>query len=323
MQNFSRAVIQWLWVLILCASAMSAPLPQALAQSASPPSREDYFALARQGWVYEVRTTRHQRAIRSTPVLFNSTEAALGTICVFGAPPHAQSERILRIFSDLLSDIYGHRLAITYASGDITNCPARQRLYLRLYSGTAPERRFNADLQYLDREFGIGFPRGWSEPVRSPGQVNGFFGRRGATSHLLINQPPAGDLTELQQKFHASLLIEELFQAISFGSDILKFERATPFLSKLQEIPVNLRALPWASETFMSGLLTSTPGALCSFDVFMLHALAGANLRNTNSPALLGFIKTHFEQLRHQTLQTLSNPAYASVLDGECLAVPS
>ncbi|WP_139792865.1 hypothetical protein [Pseudophaeobacter leonis] len=72
----------------------------------------------------------------------------------------------------------------------------------------------------------------------------------------------------------------------------------------------------------MAGLLTSTPGALCGFDVFMLHALAGANLRNTNSPALLRFIETHFEQLRDETLQTLSNPGYSSVLDGECLAVP-
>jgi hypothetical protein len=322
MQNFSRVLSQWLCRLMLCASVLG-PAPQALAQQINPPSREDFLTLARPGWVYEVRTARHQRETGAAEVQFNSTEAALGPICVFGDQPHAQSARILHIFSDLLSDIYGHRLAITYAPGDINNCPRRQRLYLRLYSGAAPDQRFNADLQHLDREFDIGFPRGWSEPVRSPGQVNGFFGRRGATAHLLINQPPVGDLSALQRKYHASLLIEELFQAISFGSDILKFERATPFLSKLQEIPVNLRTLPWASESFMAGLLTSTPGALCSFDVFMLHALAGANLRNTNSPALLGFIETHFEQLRNQTLQTLANPGYASVLDSGCLAVPS
>jgi hypothetical protein len=320
MQKNSRVISQWLCVLILCVSTLG-QVPQAGGQQLSPPSREDFLALARQGWVYEVRTARHQRDTGAA-VQFNSTEAALGSLCVFGDRPHAQSKRILRIFSDLLSDIYGHRLAITYAPGAIHNCPERQRIYLRLYSGRIPDRRFNADLQHLDREFGIGFPRGWSEPVRSPGQVNGFFGRRGTTAHLLINQPPRGDLSELQQKFHASLLIEELFQAISFGADILKFERATPFLSKLQEVPVNLRALPWASERFMAGLLTSTPGALCGFDVFMLHALAGANLRNTNSPALLRFIETHFEQLRDETLQTLSNPGYSSVLDGECLAVP-
>ena len=273
-------------------------------------------------FVFDFHSARMRRDADLPPVRLNSTEVALGEVCLFGEPPHALPRKIIATFTELLRDVYGRRLAVTFAGREITNCPRQQRVYIRLYSGLPPEGRFNDDLREMEREFDIRFPPNWNERVKSPAQTNGFFGRNGAAAHVLVSQPPAGELTPLQRDFYTSILVEELFQVVTFGADILKFNRDTPFVSKLQEHPVNLRYLPWTSERFMTGLLQSNPKGLCGFDVFMLHALAASNLETTNSTALLDYIDGHFDELRGRVVETLAKPAYAPVLDADCASLP-
>lgn len=296
--------------------------PAAMAERSDLPNRNDYIDLARSGWVYEPRRSQMRHDADLPPVRFNSIQAVNGEICLFGDPPHALSRQVFETFNDLLSDVFDRRLVVNYAGRLLSNCPAHQRVYIRLYSGGPPAARYNADLRQLDREFDIRFPPRWNEPIISPAQTNGFFGRHGAAAHLLIKQPSSAQLTPLQQGFYASIFIEELFQVFSFGADILKFERETPFLSKLQEHPVNLRYLPWSSEAFMKGLLQSNPSGLCGFDVFMLHVMARSGLEHSNTPKLLTFIESRFEDLRARALDTLSEPRFASVLDPECKQIP-
>lgn len=294
----------------------------AATDEAAGPSRSDYMTLARTGWVYDIHSSRMRRDPDFPPVHFNSTEVALGAVCLFGDPPHALPLQIIEDFTALLHDVYGRSLNVRFAGANISDCPPRPRVFIRLYTGAPPMARFNADLRHMDREFDIRFPPNWSEPVTSPGQANGFFGRGGAVAHLLISQPPGGEMSALQRQYYTSLLIEELFQVVSFGADILKFDRETPFYSKLQEYPVNLRYLPWHSDRFMAGLLASNPHGLCGFDIFMLHALAGARLQTTNSLELLNFIETHFDGLRGRTAMTLADRRFASMLDARCSDIP-
>lgn len=308
--------------MLLCA-LLVAPMSTVADNPVTRPDRSDYLTLARSGWVFDFHSARMRRDADLPPVRFNSTEVALGEVCLFGDPPHALPRQIIRTFTDLLRDVYDRRLAVTFAGREMTNCPPRQRVYIRLYTGKPPYALFNADLQQMDREFDIRFPANWNEPVISPAQANGFFGRNGAAAHLLINQPPEGGMTPLQNDYYTSILIEELFQVVSFGADILKFDRDTPFYSKLQEYPVNLRYLRWNSETFMAALLQSNPKGLCGFDIFMLHTLAISNLETTNSVALLEFIETHFGALRTRSMRTLADPQYRMVLDSRCLDIPN
>lgn len=286
------------------------------------PARSDFLTLARSGWVFDHWTSRARRDPALPPLRFDSAEVAQGAVCLFGDAPHPLSRQIITTFDALLREIYGRQLAITFAGHDIATCPEHQRVYIRLYSGPPPQQRYNADLRALDREFEIGFPPNWREPVLGPAQAHGFWGRKGAAAHLLVNQPPDGAPTPLQRAYFASILIEELFQVVSYGSDILKIERDTPFVSKLQETPANLRYLPWSSERFMRGLLRSNPAGLCGFDVFMMHALARSGLHDSSSPELLDFIEARFDDLRGLTLATLAQPRFATVLDPGCLRLP-
>jgi len=288
----------------------------------SQPTRADYLTLVRSGWVFDLHSARMRRDPTLPPVRFDSVEVAKGEICLFGETPHALSRDVMASFTALLREVYDRQLDVTFAGENIANCPARQRVYIRLYSDLPPSRAFNADLRQLDQDFDIRFPPNWLELIKSPAQTNGFFGHSGPVVHLLINQPPREDVTLIERDFYASILIEELFQAVSFGADILKFDHDTPFYSKLQERPANLRHMAWQSERFMTGLLASNPKGLCAFDVFMLHALAAANLENVNSEALLIYVDTHFDDLSDATMQTLDRPAYRILLDGRCLELP-
>lgn len=292
------------------------------ADDAQQPTRDDYLRLAQTGWVFELNSSHKRRSPAFPPVRFNSGEFAKGEICLFGAPPHALSRQIIRVFSDLLRDIYDRRLAVTFAGRNISNCPSRQRVYVRLYDDRLPRALYRADLVQLDHDFDIRLPSSGSEPASSPAQASVFFGAGGSVAHLLVNQPHNGELTELERNYFASILIEELFQVVSFGTDVVKFDAETPFLSKLQERPVNLRYLPWQSERFMAGLLGSNPSGLCAFDVFMLHSLAAANLETVNSDELILFIDANFDDLLSKTVRTLINPAYQPLLDQRCLALP-
>ncbi len=302
--------------------AISAVAAKETALASATPDRGVFLKLARVGWVFDIHSSRMRRDADLPPVLFDSAEVALGEVCVFGDRPHALDRQIIRTFTDLLREVYDRRISVSFVGREMSNCPPRQRVYIRLYTGLPPLTRFNDDLRRMDREFDIRFPPNWTEPVTSPAQANGFFGRNGAAAHLLISQPPDDALTLLQRDFYGSILIEELFQVVSFGADILKFDRDTPFYSKLQEVPVNLRYMPWASEGFMSGLLKSNPKGLCGFDIFMLHALASARLETTNTTRLLEFIDAKFDDLRARTARTLANPHYAPVLDESCREMP-
>ncbi|MCY0096498.1 hypothetical protein [Hoeflea ulvae] len=308
-----------IWGLII---ALLMSVSPGVADDAPQPTRDDYLRLAQTGWVFELSSSRKRRSPAFPPIRFNSGEVAKGEICLFGAPPHALSRQIIGVFNDLLRDIYDRRLAVTFAGRDISNCPSRQRVYVRLYDDRLPTALYRADLVQLDHDFDIRLPSHGAQPVATPAQVNVFFGAVGPVAHLLVNQPDHRDLTRLERDYFTSILIEELFQVVSFGRDVAKFDAETPFLSKLQERPVNLRLLPWQSESFMAGLLKSNPSGLCAFDVFMLHSLAAANLETVNSDELIVFIKAHFDELLDRSVRTLDNPAYRPLLDQRCLALP-
>ncbi|MDW4498650.1 hypothetical protein R5H30_11705 [Sulfitobacter sp. D35] len=319
--SFIRGCAAWLAGALL-AVFLANPVTAGARSDLVRPDRSDYLNLARSGWVFEFNTRRMRRPADLPPIRFDSAEVATGEICLFGDPPKALSRQIIHSFTELLREVYERRLAVTFAGREIENCPPHQRVYIRLYSGAPPYARLNADLRLLDREFDIRFPPNWNEPVRSPAQANGFFGRRGASAHLLISQPPTDEMSDLQRDYYTSILVEELFQVVSFGADILKADRESPFLSKLQEAPVNLRYVPWNSERYMTGLLRSNPKGLCGFDVFMLHALAAADLESANSAELLDFIETHFDDLRARTERTLRHAAYAPMIDSSCAPLP-
>ncbi len=284
------------------------------------PSRADFLKLAQTGWVYDLDTARMRRPGTVEPKL-DSREVALGDICLFGETPTPLTRSVVTAYTGLLRRIYGRTAPVTFAGDGIESCPPHQRMYIRVYSGTPPSSAFNGDLKVLDREFDIRFPPRWHMPVASPAEANGFFGRNGATAHLMISQAP-GEPTPLQTRFYTSILIEEMYQVVSFGADILKFDRDVPFLSKLQEVPVNLRYRPWTSEAFMRGLLGSNPAGLCGFDVFMLHALAASRLDSTNSEQLLTFIDANFDRIAASTRETMQDPAFALLLDDGCTDLP-
>ncbi|KJZ18213.1 hypothetical protein TW80_14835 [Loktanella sp. S4079] len=269
-----------------------------------------------------MRGSRRRRATNAPPIVFNSNEVALGEICVIGERANQSSRDVILRFADLLTDIYGRRLAVTFAGRNIQSCPRPSRVYLRLYSGRPPSGLLNADLRQMDRDYDIRLPAHWREPVASPAQTNGYFGYRGAVAHLLVRQAPATNLSDVERAFYRSILIEELFQVVSFGADVLKFDLDRPFLSKLQEHPVNLRNFSWYSTEFMAGLLASNPQGLCSFDVMMLHALAGSGLNSVNSPELIRFMETNFDALVRASETTISEPSYAMLLDPNCSDLP-
>ncbi len=324
-QRVQRTKIQYLFrlnFLLFVFLLMAPPPPAGASDGLILPAPAELLKLVRRGWVYEIHSSRVRRPPDLPEVEFNSSEVALGPVCVIGEAPHPQTRAVIDSFATLLGEVYGRRVPVSYVGGNIDSCPTPQRTYIRLYSGRPPYGRFNADLRALDKVFDIRFPKHWHEPVLSPAQTNGFFGRNGATAHLLISQPGSVNPSPLQQAFYSSMLIEELFQVVTFGADILKFERNTPFYSKLQEFPSNLRYLSWKSEEFMTGLLESNPYGLCGFDVLMLHTLAGANLRNSNTPELLTYFKAELGTLLAKTRITMRDDRFAAMLDETCQTWP-
>lgn len=317
--NKMRLVVMGLAIGIVLGAVLSGR--DAIAEEADP-TRAAYLAIAKQGWVFDFRSSLLRRGPDLPPVLFNGKSIATGAICVFGAPAHPLVHRVLNRFQHLLSHVFGREAPITFARGGISACPPRQRVYLRLYERFASGGAFNADLRSIDAAFGIDLPKDRPEYVRSPAQGIGFFGRNGDVAHLLIRQPEMAEPTLLQQKFYRSILIEELFQVVSYGVDILKFDPDTPFLSKLQERPAYLKHLKWGSEAYMRGLLASNPKGMCAFDVFMLHALAQMTLESSNSEAFLEFIDAEFDDLLARTRTTLADPDLDILIDETCMRMP-
>ncbi|WP_141137826.1 hypothetical protein [Actibacterium lipolyticum] len=286
------------------------------------PTKTDFLALAQKGWVYELRNSVKRRDASMPAVRIDSKEMAKGSICVIGEQPHAITQGVLRAFQNLIASVYGPVGTVTWGGATAASCHGPHRTYIRLYSGRPPHHAYNRDLRMLDQIYHIGLPKDRDQFVRSPAQASTFFGREGLASHLLIKQPSAMPLSPLERGFYASILIEELYQAFSFGMDVLHFDRQKAFLSKIEEYPVNLRNLDWDSPRFMQGLLTSNPRGLCAFDVFMLHALATSELENVNSNAFLEYLDHHFDELVQQTRATVQEPEFAGIIDRNCMDAP-
>lgn len=286
------------------------------------PDRATFLDLARKGWVYELRSAIWGRNPETLTMRINGHVLSGAALCVVGEPPHPQTAAVLTAFTDLMAEVFGKPLPTRYAGTDLSACGTGRTVYLRLYSGPVPLADFNRDMRRLDRVYGLGMPRDRMQYVLSPAQAATFFGRRGQTTHLIVKQPEPGVApTPLASRFYSSILVEELYQAFSFGMDILHFDRRHAFASKLQEFPVDLRHVPWNSPAFMEGLLRSNPSGLCRFDLFMLHALAEAPMENTNTPELLEFIDSRFDDLVARADRTAARAAFAPILDAGCAAL--
>lgn len=303
MQIFFRLV---LWVLVLAALPAQAEV-----------GRAPFLELAKKGWVYELRTARWARDADAPPARINGRDLAGSALCLVGESPHPQTLLVLDSFRALMHEVFGKPLPMRVAGDDLSACGTGRTVYLRLYSGDRPQRAFDDDLRIMDRAFGLGLGGHWPQIV-SPGQAQTFFGTRGQPTHLLVKQPGRPSPSQLERRFFASILIEELYQSFTFGMDVPHFDRRVAFVSKLEEYPVNLRHLQWDSAAFMTGLLRSNPGRLCRFDVFMLHALARAPVEQTNSSEFLHFIDARYDDLMRRTEKTVSRAAYSPILNTTC-----
>ena len=294
-----------------------------IAGAASPanatPTREMVLELARRGWVYELSTAAMRRGPNMPPVRISPQSFRGARICILGEEPHPATRAVLQGFAALLERTFGTGPKVDlHASG---NC-AGQPVVLRLFSVRSPHGEFNADLRALDDAFLIGLSRKRMQLVSAPAQAQTFFGARGQATHIIVMQPEADrPLTPLEQRFYASILIEELYQAFTFGRDIMIFDPEVRPISKLQEYPVYLRNLPWRSTPFMEGILTTSVAGLCGFDVFMLHALGQARMAS-NSDALLQFLDAAYDDLARLTAETVALPDFAGILDPGCADPP-
>lgn len=294
-------------VLLLCS----------LARPGLADPRSDTLGLARLGWNYQLRSAMFRRDT-TIPVHIHGRDLSGAALCIVGDPPDPQTKETLKAFGALLDRTYGKPLPMRFAGAEVRACGYGRRVVLRLYSGTPPHDALTRDLAWLDRVHALGLPKGRRYRATTPGMAQTFFGRRGAATHLLVQQGGEAPSDPLSRAYHRSILVEELFQSFTFGMDILKLDRQAPFLSKLEEIPLDLRRLPWGSDAFMAALLRSNPARLCPFDVLMLHAVAASPVDQTTDPAFLDWIDAAFDSLSDQAQATLSDARLAPVLDAAC-----
>ena len=295
-------------ILCLCATAAHAD-----------PS--EYLDFARRGWVYELRSAMFRRS--AAPIVINGRDMAGSTICLVGEAPHPQTAAALAQFGALMEDVWGVPVPVRQGGADLRDCldgALGRTVYLRLYSGRAPHSAYGADMRALDTVYGIGFRPDQTHWLVSPGQAQTFFGLAGRVTHISLKQAAGLHPGEIETRFYSSILTEELYQAFTFGMDILHFDPEEPFVSKLEEVPRDLRRLGWETETYMREMLTTNPGGLCPFDVFMLHAVGTAPVEQTNSPAFLAYIDGAYETLARRTDATLARFEGSAILDPECKA---
>ena len=297
----------WLW---LAAVAMAIPAPAAAVE------KSDYLDMARRGWNYQLRIANRQDM--TIPVHIHGRDLSGAAICVVGERPHPQTRAVINAFRTLVQHSFGKPLPMRFAGAHAWACGTGRVVVLRLYSGHPPNRDLSADLHWMNRTYDLRLPRGREYAATSPAMAQTFFGHRGQGTHIMVKQPALAHLGELEKAFYTSILLEELFQSFTFGMDVLQFDRAAPFLSKLQETPLNLHRLSWNSRGFMRALLRSNPGRLCAFDVFMLHAVAQSPVDQTIEPRFIDYIDTNFDALRRQTMATLADPRFAGIVDGAC-----
>ena len=286
-----------------------------LASEAS--DKDSYLKLARLGWSYELRTTMLGRDL-SIPVRINGRQHVGAYLCIIGDRPHPKTVEIIDAFRSLIQTVFGRPLLMRYAGPSASGCGTGRVVMLRLYSGLPPNRALSADLEWMNEVYALGLQKGRDYAATSPAIAQTFFGRRGLGTHIMVQQPNRARLEPIEARFFRSILIEELYQSFSFGMDILHFDRALPFQSKLEEAPLNLRRLAWNSEAFMKALLRANPDGLCAFDVFMLHAVAEFPAEATNDPAFIDFIEMSYDELQGMAGKTLSDPLLADILDPSC-----
>lgn len=279
--------------------------------------RVAYVDLARRGWNYELRTTMVGRDL-SIPVHINGRDLAGASLCLVGEPPHETSLEIINSFRALVRRTYGKPVTMRYAGPDANACGSGRTVILRLYSGFPPNRALSADLRWMDTVYQLGLPGRRVFAATSPAMAQTFFGRRGQGTHIMVKQPALTPQDALEATFYKSILIEELFQSFTFGMDVLIFNPREPFLSKLQETPMNLRHLSWESQAFMQALVRSNPAGLCVFDVFMMHAVAEAPVDQTIDPQFIDYIDANYDALLERTRSTMTDPAFAAILTPEC-----
>lgn len=279
--------------------------------------RSDYLDLARQGWSYQLRTTMVGRDM-SIPVHINGRDLAGASICVIGEKPHPLTSDVLEAFRDLLRHSFGKPTPMRYAGYDIRGCGSGRTVILRLYSGYPPNRALSTDLQWMNQTYALGLPEGRDYAATSPAMAQTFFGRQGQGTHIMVKQPGSGRPGALETTFYKSILVEELFQSFTFGMDILLFDRSVGFLSKLQETPFNLHRLPWSSHAFMRALVRSNPVGLCTFDLFMLHAVGRAPVDETVEPDFIDYIDAEYDRLYGLAGLTMTDPRFTTLVDPDC-----
>lgn len=292
----------------------------AMMSTAALADRTAYIELAKRGWSYELRSTMVGRDL-SIPVRINGRALAGASLCIVGETPTPASLQVINSFRALVRRVYGKPVTMRYAGLDGSACGAGRNVILRLYSGFPPNAALSADLRWMDDLYELGLPGRRRFAATSPAIAQTFFGRRGQGTHIMVKQPVAAPRDAMEAAFYRSILIEELFQSFTFGMDILIFNRKEPFLSKLQETPMNLNRLSWESDTFMRALLRSNPSGLCAFDVFMMHAVAEAPVDQTIDPRFIDFIEAQYDDLLMRAQATMSDPALAPILTPECQGV--
>ncbi|WP_298919139.1 hypothetical protein [uncultured Roseobacter sp.] len=297
-----------LWFLSLVIALVSSPLAA---------DRAAYVDLARRGWSYELRTTMVGRDL-SIPVHIHGKDLAGASLCLVGERPHEASITIINAFRSLALHAFGKRMPMRYAGRSAANCGSGRTVVLRLYSGHPPNRDLSADLRWMNKVYQLGLPARGDFAASSPAMAQTFFGRRGQGTHIMVKQPALNELGSLETAFYKSILIEELFQSFTFGMDILLFDRTAAFQSKLQETPLNLHRLPWSSRAFMRALVSSNPTGLCTFDVFMLHAVAEAPVDQTTEPGFIDYVDQNYDQLFARALATMADPQLAALFDPTC-----
>ncbi|MFZ5963712.1 hypothetical protein ACOXXX_12220 [Thalassococcus sp. BH17M4-6] len=282
--------------------------------------RAEVLELARQGWGYELRTTMIGRDM-SIPVRIHGRTLAGASICLVGERPHPLTAQVINQFRSLLATVHRKPVPMRFAGPTARLCGSGRTVVIRLFSGRPPNSALTDDLFWLNEAYQLGLPRNRVYSAASPAMAQTFFGRLGAGTHVMVKQPAPGTPSALEAAFYRSILIEELFQTFTFGMDILQFDRKAAFRSKLQEVPYDLRRLPWESESYMQRLLSSNPKGLCPFDAFMLHAVALAPVEQTTSPDFLTYIERHFDDLMVRSAATVADSRFGLLFDADCLTL--
>ncbi len=285
--------------------------------SAAIAERARYVELARRGWNYELRTTMVGRDL-TIPVHINGRDFAGASLCVVGERPHPASLETLNAFRGLIEHTFGKPLTMRHAGISADQCGSGRTVVLRLYSGFPPNTALTDDLAWMNNVHLLGLPQGSFYAAASPAMAQTFFGRRGQGTHIMVKQPALPRLGKLESSFYKSILIEELFQAFTFGMDIMLFDPSAAFESKLQETPLNLHRFSWESRDFMRALVNSNPTGLCVFDIFMMHAVADAPVDQTVDPDFISFIDQEYDSLMAQAQETLADPRFASIVAPGC-----